>query len=57
MKRIVVRSLLTAALPVILLYAFFVELITEIGNAFYRAWLEVRANIDAYRREMKRTDY
>lgn len=56
-KRILVRSLLTLGLPLILIWAFAEELWRGIRSAFRFAWLEVRANVDAYRKHMQREDY
>ncbi|MGY3130076.1 hypothetical protein ACVWZM_000758 [Bradyrhizobium sp. USDA 4501] len=51
------RSVLTAALPLILLWAFFAELLHGMRRAVLYAWLEVRNNVIAYRDEMQREDY
>jgi hypothetical protein len=56
-KQILVRSLLTLGLPLILIWAFTEELWRGIRSAFRFAWLEVRANLAAYRNEMGRNDY
>jgi hypothetical protein len=56
-KQIFVRGSLTIGLPFILLYAFIAELFRGIRKAFLYAWIEVRINVDAYRREMTREDY
>ncbi|MCA1419450.1 hypothetical protein [Bradyrhizobium sp. BRP23] len=50
------RSVLTAALPVILLFVFFAELASGLRKAAFYAWLEVRNNVVAYRDEMRRDD-
>jgi ABC-type arginine/histidine transport system permease subunit len=56
-KRIFVRSMLTAGLPLILIWAFAETLWRELRSAFRFAWLAVRENIEAYHREMGRDDY
>jgi hypothetical protein len=56
-KRMFVRSAITMALPLILIWAFTEELWRGIRSAFRFAWLEVRSNIAAYRNEMGRDDY
>jgi hypothetical protein len=56
-KQIFIRSSLTVALPFILIWAFVAQLAHEMRSAFRFAWLEVRANIEAYHREMRRKDY
>jgi hypothetical protein len=56
-KQMFVRSVLTIALPLILIWAFADELWRGIRSAFRFAWLEVRANLAAYRDQMKREDY
>lgn len=54
--RTFVRSILTVTLPLILLWAFVETLCREMRSAFWSAWLEVRANVEAYHREMRRED-
>jgi hypothetical protein len=56
-KKTFVRSVLTLGLPLVLIWAFTEELWRGIRSAFRFAWLEVRANIAAYRNEMGRDDY
>jgi hypothetical protein len=56
-KQMFVRSALTISLPLILIWAFVEELWRGIRSAFRFAWLEVRANLAAYRDQMKREDY
>jgi hypothetical protein len=56
-KQMFVRSVLTIALPLILIWAFADELWRGIRSAFRFAWLEVRANLAAYRDQMKQDDY
>lgn len=56
-KQLFIRSALTAGLPFILIWAFVETLLHEMRSAFRFAWLEVRANIAAYREEMQRKDY
>jgi hypothetical protein len=56
-KRIFIRSTLTAVLPIILVWTFFETLRREIKSAFRYAWLDVRIDIEDYRREMRREDY
>lgn len=55
-RRLFVRSMLTAGLPLILIYAFAEELWRGLRSAFRFAWLEVGANIASYRDLMKRED-
>jgi hypothetical protein len=56
-KQIFVRTTLTLALPLILIWAFAETLLREIGSAFWYAWNDVQQNVEAYRREMRREDY
>ncbi|MBT1509340.1 hypothetical protein KIP88_02400 [Bradyrhizobium sp. SRL28] len=56
-RQLAIRSLLTVGLPFILIWAFVAELWRELRSAFRHAWLEVRANLEAYHREMQRDDY
>jgi hypothetical protein len=56
-KQVVIRSALTAGLPFILIWAFVETLCRELRSALRHARLEVRANIEAYHREMRREDY
>jgi hypothetical protein len=56
-KKTFVRSVLTLGLPLVLIWAFTEELWRGIRSAFRFAWLEVRCNLEAYRREMERNDY
>jgi len=49
--------LLTIALPFILIWAFVAEFIREVWKAFRYAWLEVRCNVEAYRRYMRSGDW
>lgn len=56
-KQIFIRSSLTVALPFILIWAFVETLCRELRSAFRFAWLEVRANIEAYHRMMRQKDY
>jgi hypothetical protein len=56
-KRIFIRSMLMVSLPLVLIWAFAEELWRGLRSAFRFAWLEVRANIAAYRNEMHREDY
>jgi len=56
-KKMFVRSALTVALPLILIWAFIETLLREIGSAVWYAWNDVRLNVVAYRREMQRDDY
>ena len=56
-RHIFIRSSLTVALPFILIWAFVETLFREMRSAFWHARLEVRANIEAYRREIRRKDY
>jgi hypothetical protein len=55
-KQIVIRSTLTMALPSVLIWVFVAELCRGLGSAFRYAWLEVRANIAAYRDFMHREE-
>lgn len=55
-KQLFIRSLLTIALPFVLVWAFAEELLHNLRSAFRLAWLEVRANVETYRREMGRDD-
>jgi hypothetical protein len=48
-----VRTLMTIALPFILIWVFTSEFCREMRSAFRYAWLEVRANIDVYHRHMR----
>jgi hypothetical protein len=56
-KQIFVRSSITVALPFILIWAFVEVLCREMRSGLRFAWLEVRANVEAYHREMEREDY
>jgi hypothetical protein len=56
-RQIFIRSALTVSLPLVLIWAFAEELWRGLRSAFRFAWLEVRANIAAYRKEMGREDY
>lgn len=55
-KQIVIRSLLTIALPFVLIWAFAAELSRGVRSAFRYAWLEVRANIASWRDFMQREE-
>jgi hypothetical protein len=56
-KKRFVRTTLTLALPLILIWAFVETLLREIGSACWYAWNDVQQNVEAYRREMRREDY
>jgi len=49
--------MVTASLPFVLIYAAAAELLRGIASAFRYAWLEVRIEIDEYRKQMRREDY
>jgi len=56
-KQIFVRTTLTLALPLILIFAFVGTLLHEMRSAFWFAWQEVWLNVEAYRYHMRRDDY
>jgi hypothetical protein len=56
-KQVFIRTVVTVALPFILIWAFSAELWQGIKSAFYYAWLEVQIGCDDYRRQMRREDY
>ncbi|TYL72057.1 hypothetical protein [Bradyrhizobium cytisi] len=55
-KQMFVRSVLTAALPFVLAWAFAAELWRGLRSAVRYASLEVRANLASYRELMDRED-
>ena len=52
--KIIARVVLTFALPLFLIWAFFATLVCEIGRAFRYAWLEVRITVEQFWQEMRR---
>ncbi|MBR0753459.1 hypothetical protein JQ604_14825 [Bradyrhizobium jicamae] len=56
-KRGMIRTVITVALPFCMAWGFAEELWRGIRSAFRLAWLEARANIASYRDLMKREDY
>lgn len=56
-KQLFVRTFVTAALPSILIYSLLAELCKGIASAFRHAWIEVRIELEAYRKNMRREDY
>jgi hypothetical protein len=55
--QIFVRSSLTLALPFVLVWAYFGEILHGIRSGFHDAWLQVRIEFASYREQMKREDY
>jgi hypothetical protein len=55
--QIFVRTIVTIVMPLILLYAFFAELLRGFRSAFVYAWLEVRCEWASYKFQMRRDDY
>jgi hypothetical protein len=56
-KQIFVRTIITAALPLILTCAFVSELYSGIKLAFRYAWNDVHIEFNSYKRQMRREDY
>ena len=56
-KQLFVRSALTLALPVVLIWVFVEALYREMRSAVWHAWNDVQQNIAAYRDQIKREDY
>jgi hypothetical protein len=56
-KQILIRSIITIAMPFVFLFAFHDQFAREIIRAFHSAWRRVHEEYDSYERFMNRTDY
>lgn len=52
-RHLFIRTSMTLALPVVLVWAFLAELLVGIKSALRLAWLETRRNVEVYHRLME----